>query len=94
MICARWWGSRRRRTRDLVAKRERWLNPEGATAAELKKRTLTNLYNQRPAWLEMAHRRLDEAVLEAYGWPRGLGDEEILERLLGLNLARAGGAAR
>jgi len=33
---------------------------------ELKKRTLTNLYNQRPTWLRLAHRRLDEAVLAAY----------------------------
>ena len=30
-------------------------------AKELKRRTLTNLYNQRPAWLDHAHRRLDEA---------------------------------
>jgi len=33
---------------------------------ELKKRTLTNLYNQRSAWLRRAHLRLDEAVLAAY----------------------------
>jgi hypothetical protein len=32
----------------------------------LKKRTLTNLYNERPTWLKLAHRRLDEAVLAAY----------------------------
>ncbi len=75
---------------DLVEQRDRWLNPEGATEAELKKRTLTNLYNQRPMWLELAHRRLDEAVLDAYGWPRDLGDEGVLERLLNLNLERAG----
>jgi hypothetical protein len=58
--------------------------------ATLKKRTLTNLYNQRPTWLDLAHRRLDEAVLDAYGWHHDLGDEEILERLLGLNLEKAG----
>ena len=57
-------------------------------AAELAKRTLTNLYNARPAWLAEAHRRLDEAVFAAYGWPAGLGDEEILARLLELNLSR------
>jgi hypothetical protein len=74
--------------RDLVAKRDAWLNPPGATEAELKDRTLTNLYNQRPTWLDLAHRRLDEAVLDAYGWPHGLTDEEMLERLLELNLAR------
>jgi len=76
---------------DLVEKRDRWLNPEGATDAELKKRTLTNLYNARPTWLDLAHRRLDEAVFDAYGWPHDLSDEEILERLLALNLERAAG---
>ena len=59
--------------------------------AELAKRTLTNLYNQRPSWLEHVHRKLDEAVLAAYGWPADLGDDEILARLLALNLSRAAG---
>lgn len=58
-------------------------------AAKLAKRTLTNLYNERPAWLDLAHRKLDEAVFDAYGWPPDLSDEEILERLLALNLERA-----
>ncbi len=40
---------------------------ERASEAELKKRTLTNLYNERPTWLQLAHKRLDEAVLDAYG---------------------------
>ncbi|MBI5934114.1 MAG: class I SAM-dependent DNA methyltransferase [Chloroflexi bacterium] len=52
------------------------------------KRTLTNLYNQRPTWLDLAHKRLDEAVFTAYGWQSDLSDEEILERLLKLNLER------
>ena len=38
--------------RELVALREGWLNPAGAAARELKRRTLTNLYNARPTWLE------------------------------------------
>ena len=59
--------------------------------AELKKRTLTNLYNARPTWLDNAHRKLDAAVFAAYGWPADLSDDEILARLLALNLARAGG---
>jgi len=32
----------------------------------LKKRTLTNLYNERPQWLRLAHEKLDRAVLAAY----------------------------
>ena len=32
----------------------------------LKKRTLTNLYNERPTWLRLAHQQLDRAVLAAY----------------------------
>jgi hypothetical protein len=59
-------------------------------AVKLKVRTLTNLYNQRPTWLDLAHRQLDEAVFAAYGWDPGIPDEEILERLLALNLERAG----
>lgn len=49
-----------------------------AKDAKLKKRTLTNLYNERPTWLRLAHRALDEAVLAAYaavdrdgGWDVG-----------------------
>jgi hypothetical protein len=73
----------------LVERRDAWLNPPGASAAELKKRTLTNLYNERPTWLELAHKRLDEAVLEAYGWAGDVSDEEILATLLKLNGERA-----
>ncbi|GEC94737.1 DNA methyltransferase yeeA [Zoogloea ramigera] len=60
--------------------------------AELKKRTLTNLYNQRPAWLANAHQALDQAVAVAYGWSDyspAMADDEILRRLLKLNLERA-----
>ena len=56
----------------------------------LAKRTLTNLYNQRPTWLDVAHRKLDEAVFAAYGWNAGMSDEELLAALLALNLERAG----
>ena len=73
---------------ELNSLREGWLNPDGITAAELKKRTLTNLYNQRPTWLENIHTRLDSAVAESYGWPADMADGEILERLLALNLER------
>jgi hypothetical protein len=59
-------------------------------ARELKKRTLTNLYNASPAWLKHAHRELDEAVAAAYGWVWPMTDDEILDRLLSLNQLRAG----
>lgn len=76
-------------SKELVQLRDAWLNPPGLTPADLKKRTLTNLYNQRPTWLQLAHKKLDEAVFAAYGWPSNLTDEQILERLLELNLQRA-----
>ena len=79
--------------RELVRLRDAWLNPAPAELATstvaLKERTLTNLYNKRPDWLDHAHQRLDAAVFAAYGWPPTLSDDEILARLLALNLARA-----
>jgi len=75
--------------RRLVELRDGWLNPPGLDPAELEKRTLTNLYNQRPTWLSHAHAALDSAVFAAYGWPADLPDTEILERLLALNLERS-----
>jgi hypothetical protein len=35
------------------------------------------------------HRKLDAAVSAAYGWQVNLADEEILARLLALNLQRS-----
>jgi len=58
-------------------------------AKKLAKRTLTNLYNERPTWLANAHAKLDAAVFAAYGWPMELPDDQILERLLKLNLERS-----
>ena len=77
-----------------MAKRDAWLNPPDRSVPKpnLKQRTLTALYNARPAWLDLAHRALDAAVLAAYGWPGDLSDDEILARLLALNLDRAGKA--
>ena len=73
---------------------DRLLPVDDRAAAELKKRTLTDLYNARPAWLDHLHRRLDEAVAEAYGWGEDfragtLTDDEILARLFALNQQRA-----
>jgi type II restriction/modification system DNA methylase subunit YeeA len=72
-----------------TARYPRTIPKDEECAKELARRTLTNLYNQRPAWLDHAHRRLDEAVFAAYGWPASLTDDELLGRLLKLNLARA-----
>ena len=66
--------------------------PRRGFEKELAKRTLTNLYNQRPAWLAQAHEALDAAVAAAYGWADytpALPDDQILRRLLALNLARS-----
>ena len=63
---------------------------------DLAKRTLTNLYNQRPAWLADAHAALDAAVAAAYGWADwtpAMPDDQILRRLLALNRARGGAPA-
>jgi type II restriction/modification system DNA methylase subunit YeeA len=67
------------------------LIPKNEVAAkELRQRTLTQLYNADPAWLQYAHRELDEAVAAAYGWEWPLSEEEILKRLFELNQERAG----
>lgn len=71
-------------TRNLVELREGWLKARPG-------RTLTGLHNEQPAWLKHAHQVLDTAVAAAYGWPDDLTDEEILQRLLELNLERTKG---
>lgn len=73
---------------------DRILPKDEAAAKKLKKRTLTNLYNARPAWLDHAHKALDEAVAEAYSWGDHwraglLTEDEILSRLFKLNQERA-----
>ncbi len=79
--------------KELVEQRDRWLKadptPGPSPTGRGEKRTLTNLYNARPTWLDLVHKRLDEAVFAAYGWKSDLSDEEILEKLLALNLERA-----
>jgi len=74
---------------------DRILPKDDEAAKMLKTRTLTNLYNQRPTWLQNAHAALDEAVAGAYGWGDDwragvLTDDEILARLFKLNQERAG----
>lgn len=75
-----------------------------ALMAQDSKATLTKMYNavtelrgkadaSHPATtLLMAHTRLDAAVATAYGWAWPLPEDEVLARLLALNLERAGTA--
>ena len=65
--------------------------PRNDTAAkELKARTLTSLYNDRPQWLADAHAAIDEAVATAYGWPADISEDDALAALLALNQAASG----
>ena len=76
--------------------RDNWLNPAETdllgkpvvTETERRRRTLTNLYNANPAWLQNAHAALDHAVAHAYGWQPDLSDQQILANLLALNAHR------
>ena len=56
-----------------------------APLRELGRRTLTNLYNERPRWLVDAHAQLDSTVAEAFGWSTDLDDDQALGHLLELN---------
>ena len=76
--------------------RNNWLNPPETdllgkpvvSETERRRRTLTNLYNANPAWLQNAHVALDAAVARAYGWRPDLSDRQILANLLALNAER------
>lgn len=76
---------------EVVAGLPSMLLPNDASAAAiLRHRTLTNLYNERPTWLDNAHKELDAAVAAAYGWPADISDDDALARLLARNHKRAG----
>lgn len=68
---------------------DRLLPIDDQAELELRRRTLTNLYNERPHWLVLAHEALDVAVAAAYGWPKDISDEEAIARLFALNQERA-----
>jgi type II restriction/modification system DNA methylase subunit YeeA len=73
---------------------DRVLPRDAEAATELRRRTLTNLYNDRPHWLANAHAAVDAAVAAAYGWETELSedaltDADILTRLLALNQQRS-----
>ncbi len=57
-----------------------------AAAKELKKRTLTNLYNTRPQWLADAHAALDAAVAAGLWLASNISDDDALNAMLMLNL--------
>ena len=56
---------------DIPGYPKRLIAKNPSAAADLTSRTLTKLYNANPAWLQHAHREVDEAVAAAYGrdWP-------------------------
>jgi hypothetical protein len=64
---------------------DRLIAKNDSAAAKLKKRTLTNLYNEMPEWLSEAHRELDSAVGAAYGIRSELPDDQIMNLLLELH---------
>ena len=67
--------------KDLDDARAKWLSADSS-------RTMTELYNEKPTWFCNRQQTLDEAVLDSYGWPHDISKDEILERLLALNLER------
>ena len=78
--------------RQLVEKRDAWLI--GSKSVDKKPHTLTRLYNEQPTWPPMAHRKLDTAVFDAYGWDANINDVAILQKLLELNVLRSAPPAR
>ena len=70
-----------RTAKDFHEARAKWLAADSG-------RTVTELYNNMPTWFKNRQRALDKSVLKAYGWPQDTSDDEILKRLLALNLER------
>jgi len=58
------------------------------TAAEFKTKW-ARYRGKETSTYHLAHKRLDAAAAAAHGWPADLSDDQILERLLALNLERA-----
>ena len=59
-----------------------------APVRQLRRRTLTDLYNERPQWLVDAHGALDTAVADAYEWEVDISDGDALAMLLKENQPR------
>lgn len=67
---------------------DRIIPVDDAASRTLTSRTLTALYNEMPTWLVEAHRTLDAAVAEAYGWPSDISNDEALNALFEMNQTR------
>ena len=80
------WTEEGETTGDFLARR---VPVDQAAADLLRRRTMTALYNERPEWLFLAHRTLDEAVAAAYEVAGDIADDELLEMLLAKNLKRS-----
>ncbi len=72
------------------------MNPGEMLPAECKRKWSRYKGKESAAYQEhfnglcrLLHKRLDAAVADAYGWPSDLNEEQILGRLLALNLERA-----
>jgi hypothetical protein len=69
--------------------------PEGRAPAETLTEKEKSVHDRGlVSTLKSLHDDLDAAVSAAYGWPSGLTDAEILERLVALNAERAAEEAR
>ena len=66
----------------LDAQRRNVCQPNG-----IYRRSMTNLYNENPPWLQSAHADLDQAVADAYGWAADMSDNDILKGLVRLNVS-------
>ena len=80
------------RSPEIVSGLPERLLPRLGYEADLKSRTMTNLYNDPPTWLTNAQSALDGAVAMAYGWSDYSADmnaDTILSRLLTLNYKQA-----
>lgn len=83
------------RVSEIAANLPERIVPKKEHVEDVRVRTLTNLYNAKPAWLVSAHLALDRAVATAYGWSDyvpAMSDEEILTRLLAINKDRHDGS--
>ena len=78
--------------RQAIAAAARALDEQRQNACRPKgkfQRSMTDLYNNRPQWLQQAHHQLDKAVAAAYGWRADLDDNDILQRLVWLNIQKS-----